>query len=309
MSISFIRKMMFFCLLMGCVFISCGGEDLPNPKPDPDPDPDPPTEEKIALNVASYNLRLLTTADMGDRSWEERKIHAEKIISKYDFDLFGIQELVKSQIDDLLALNNKYTFTGVGRNQGDTRGEYSAIFYKKDKFELLDEGTFWLSATPDIPSRGWDAALNRICSWGKFKEKESGKEFYFFNTHFDHQGNIARRESAKLLLTKIKSIAGDLPAFCTGDFNLTPETEPMQSLIKSNFIWDAREISKVRASGTLGTFHNWDLSKAPAAYTNRIDYIFVTVKIDIESFRTINDDLELQTISSDHFPVFAKAKL
>lgn len=304
---SFVRKMMFFCLLIGYVFISCGGSnDLPDPEPEI---PQPPTEEKIIVNVASYNLRLLTDGDAGNKAWEERKVHAEKIISKYDFDIFGTQELVKSQIDDLLALNSKYSFTGVGRNQGDTRGEYSAIFYKKDKFELLDEGTFWLSTTPDIPSRGWDAALNRICSWGRFKEKESEKEFYFFNTHFDHVGTTARSESAKLILAKMKEMAGYLPAFCTGDFNLTPETAPMQSLIKSDFIWDARTISIDPVFGTVGTYHGYNISRPIAEYTNRIDYIFVTIKIAVQSYGVINDDIDLQTISSDHFPVFVKAKL
>jgi len=309
MRISFVKKILFFILSMGYVFLSCAGGTDEIGSIDPTPTPQPPEEEKIALNVASYNLRLLTNADTGNKSWVLRKVHAEKIISKYDFDVFGTQELVLSQITDLLALNSSYNYTGVGRDQGDTKGEHCAIFYKKDKFELLDEGTFWLSTTPDIPSKGWDASLNRICSWGKFKEKESQKEFYFFNTHFDHVGNIARKESAKLLLSKIKSIAGNQPAFCTGDFNLKPETEGMQTLIKSNVVWDTREISIDPIFGTEGTFHGYDLSKPVVEYINRIDYIFVTTKIDVQSYGVINDEIVSQTIASDHFPVFIKAKL
>lgn len=306
---SFVKKTLFFLLFMGYVFISCAGGTDEIESPDPTPTPQPPEEEKIALNVASYNLRLLTNADIGNKAWASRKVHAEKIISKYDFDVFGTQELVLSQITDLLALNSKYSYTGVGRDQGDTKGEHCAIFYKKDKFDLLDEGTFWLSTTPNTPSKGWDASLNRICSWGKFKEKESKKEFYLFNTHFDHVGNIARKESAKLLLSKIESIAGNQPAFCTGDFNMEPDTEGMQILIKSNVVWDAREISIDPIFGTEGTFHGYDLSKPVAEYTNRIDYVFVTAQIDVQSYGVINDEIVLQTFASDHFPVFVKAKL
>lgn len=295
------------CSILSFYCLSCSSSDpAENGLPKPEP-PQPPVTEKISLRTASYNLRLLTTADAGNKSWAERKVYAEKIISKYDFDLFGTQELVYSQITDLLALVPRYSYTGVGRNDGTNTGEFSAIFYKKEKFELLDKGTFWLSQTPNIPSKGWDASLNRICSWGKFRDKESKKEFYFFNTHFDHVGTIARLESAKLILSKIKEIAGNAPAFCTGDFNLKPETEALKILADSKFLWDSRNISAEAPLGTEGTYHGYDLSQT--SYNNRIDYIFVTQAVNIRSYAVINDDIELQAFSSDHFPVFAKAEL
>lgn len=305
MNTSFIKTII--CCLFCLFHFSCGSSPVEEVLPDPGPDPKPPVSEVLTLRTASYNLRMLTSSDTGNKAWAVRKDHADKIIRKYDFDLFGTQELVMSQINDLLALNEKYAYMGVGRNEGTTTGEFSAIFYKKDQFEVLDQGTFWLSQTPDIPSKGWDASLNRICTWGKFKEKESGKAFYFFNTHFDHVGTIARKESAKLILSKMKSIAGDSPAFCTGDFNLQPETEAMQTLILSKYIWDARSSSVETPAGTVGTFHGYNI--AQASYTNRIDYVFVTAQITVRSYATINDDIELQTFSSDHFPVFVKAEL
>lgn len=263
-------------------------------------------EETISLNISSYNLRYLTTSDTGDKAWDNRKIYAEKIIRKYDFDIFGTQELVHSQITDLLALNNNYKYVGVGRDKGTTSGEYCAIFYKKDRFEILDEGTFWLSLTPEIPSKGWDAALNRITTWAKIKEKDSGKIFYFFNTHFDHQGVIARKESAKLLLTKMMIIAGDFPVICTGDFNLEPDSEPIKYLSNSNYVWDSRFCSETPIFGTEGTLHGYNLNQSTF---KRIDYIFISKTVKVASYGVINDDIELNAFSSDHFPVFIKAKL
>lgn len=292
-------------ILLSISFIACSSnsDDPEIPKPEP---PEPPVETTtITLNVATYNLRLLTSADTGDKAWIKRKVYADKIIKKYDFDIFGTQELVYSQITDLLALSSSYGYLGVGRDNGTTTGEFSAIFYKKNKFEVLEQGTFWLSQTPDTPSKGWDASLNRICTWAKFKEKESKKEFYFFNTHFDHVGTIARKESSKLILQKMKAIAKDSPAICTGDFNLEPNAEAILTLVNSNYVWDSRTVSKTPASGTEGTFHGYDLNKDKYS---RIDYIFITKDVKVQSYGVINDDIELNAFSSDHFPVLVKAE-
>lgn len=299
-------KVLFMLVFLSLSISACGGDPEIPQKPDPEPKPEPPIETStITLNVATYNLRLLTTSDTGDRAWAKRKAYAEKIISKYDFDIFGTQELVYSQITDLLALNNTYAYLGVGRNDGTNTGEFSAIFYKKEKFEIIESGTFWLSQTPEVPSKGWDASLNRICTWAKMKEKKSEKEFFFFNTHFDHVGNIARKESSKLILAKMKEIAKDMPAFCTGDFNLKPDAEALLTLANSKYVWDSKVISKTSAFGTEGTFHGYDLS---IDNYSRIDYIFVTKDISVLSYGVINDDIELNAFSSDHFPVSIKAE-
>ncbi len=269
-----------------------------------------PEEEEsvktISLNISSYNLRLLTSSDTQDRAWSTRKTYADKIIRKYDFHIFGTQELVLAQIKDLLALNSNYNYVGVGRDKGTTSGEHCAIFYKKNMFDLLDHGTFWLSLTPDTPSKGWDAALNRIATWAKFKEKKSGKTFYFFNTHFDHKGVLARKESAKLLLDKMKEIAKVSTVICTGDFNLTPDSEPIKLLSESKYVWDARQVSETPAFGTEGTFHGYNLKQDNF---KRIDYIFISKEVKVNSYGVINDDIELNAFSSDHFPVFIKATI
>src|SRR5690606_13725588 len=128
--------------------------------------------------------------------------------------------------------------------------------YKKDKFDLLDKGDFWLSETPNIPSKGWDATCcNRICSWGKFRDKESKKEFFFFNANYDHQGKVAQRESSKLILKKLKEIAGDTPVFLTGDLNVVPTEEPVQLILGSGLLWDSRHSAAQPVYGTEGTFH------------------------------------------------------
>src|SRR5690606_32554944 len=154
------------------------------------------------LRVATYNLRYDNPQDSLD-NWQYRKSTVAKLIQFHDFDIFGTQEGLKHQLDYLQEEMPGYAYIGVGRDDGKDAGEYAAIFYKKELFELLDKGNFWLSEDTTKPNKGWDAVLPRICSWGKFKEKSSGLVFFFFNTHFDHVGTIARQESAKLILNKI----------------------------------------------------------------------------------------------------------
>lgn len=144
-------------------------------------------KSSCTLNVATFNLRMDTPKD-GDNAWPNRKEMVKGLIRFHDFDIFGTQEGFKHQLDNILELGN-YAYIGAGRDDGKEAGEHSAIFYKKDRFEVLDKGNFWFSETPDVPGKGWDAVCcNRICSWGKFKDKVSGQVFFFFNSHYDHQG-------------------------------------------------------------------------------------------------------------------------
>lgn len=162
-----------------------------------------PTSKKSSctVNVATFNLRMDTPKD-GVNAWSNRKEMVKGLIRFHDFDIFGTQEGFKHQLDNILELGN-YAYIGVGRDDGKEAGEHSAIFYKTDRFKVLDKGNFWFSETPDIPGKGWDAiCCNRICSWGKFRDKVSGKTFFFFNSHYDHQGKVARRESSHLLLKR-----------------------------------------------------------------------------------------------------------
>jgi endonuclease/exonuclease/phosphatase family metal-dependent hydrolase len=181
------------------------------------------------INVATYNLRYNNPGD-GLNAWPNRKEHVKALIRYHEFDIFGTQEGLIGQLNDLAELQ-EYAFIGAGRDDGKQAGEHSAIFYRKDRFQLLDNGDFWLSETPEQPSKGWDATCcNRICSWAKFRDMELKKDFYFFSVHFDHQGVQARRESGKLMVEKIQVIAGNAPVICVGDFNSTPETEQIQTM-------------------------------------------------------------------------------
>lgn len=296
-------SLIFISFLMPLSSISCDDEKSEYNiedyllKPGNDDD-----DTKLDLTIATFNIRV--EGDVEDKAWSVRKEFAKKIIEKYGFDIFGVQEALSNQLNDLLTLQ-RYASIGIGRN-GETSGEYSAILYNKDKFNVLESGTFWLSEDTTQPNKGWDAALPRICTWGKFQSKETEKEFYFFNTHFDHVGNIAREESAKLILQKMKDIVGDKPAFCTGDFNLTPEKSPMIMLSSSDYLFDSRAISIQNPTGPVGTFHGYNLN---GTITSRIDYIFVTSTIQVEAYSTINDDVTTGKYSSDHFPVMAKVKL
>ena len=253
------------------------------------------------MNVSTFNLRLDTPSDSLN-SWSHRKEMVKSLIRFHDFDIFGTQEGFKHQLDEILELGN-YAYTGAGRDDGKDAGEHSAVFYKVNRFELLDSGNFWYSETPAVPSKGWDATCcNRICSWGKFREKKSGREFYFFNSHFDHQGKVARHNSSLLLLAKIKEIAGNLPVFCTGDFNATPNDDPIQVIYKDGKLRDSYQITKEPPYGTLGTFNNFDLH---SPCSERIDYIWVTDGIVVRKYGVLNEQ-QYGRFPSDHFPVMVK---
>jgi endonuclease/exonuclease/phosphatase family metal-dependent hydrolase len=156
-----------------------------------------PTER---LNVLSFNIRLNLASD-GDNQWSNRKDYAIDMIRFYDADIFGAQEVLHDQLNDMLNGLPEFGYIGVGRDDGATKGEYIPILYRKDKFELLDGGNFWLAEEVNTPGvKGWDAAYVRVTSWGIFKSKTTGDEFFFMNTHLDNEGQVARREGASLIL-------------------------------------------------------------------------------------------------------------
>lgn len=254
------------------------------------------------INIATYNLRLNTASD-GPNAWPHRVDAVRALIRYHDFDIVGTQEGLPEQIVDLDAMPG-FAHVGVGRDDGRNAGEHSAIFYRSARFELEKHGDYWLSETPDRPSKGWDArCCNRIASWAKFHDRVSGKRFFVFNVHFDHQGEIARRESAKLMLRKMREITGDDTVICIGDFNSTPETEQIQTM-KTAFR-DAREISTEPAYGPQGTFEDFKLD---STLPERIDYIFVGRGIEVLKYATLTDSVEAR-FPSDHLPVVARVRL
>lgn len=252
--------------------------------------------------VATYNLRQINSHD-GANVWSNRKEAVKGLVRFHEFDIYGTQEGFLNQLTDLLEVEG-FAYTGHGREDGKDAGEHSAILYKKDRFKLLDSGDFWLRETPDKPGLGWDATCcNRICSWGKFRDLETSKEFFFFCVHFDHQGVVARIQSGKLMVKKIQEIAGKSPAICVGDFNSTPETEQiktMQTLLK-----DSRQASVTPPYGPKGTFNGF---KFDSPLTELIDYIFVSPKINVLKYGVLTDNVE-QRYPSDHLPVVVKLEI
>ena len=191
-----------------------------------------------------------------------------------------------------------YAYVGVGRDDGKTEGEYSPVFYRKDRFELLDSGHFWLSETPDVPSKGWDAACIRICTWAVLRERESGKAFAQFNTHLDHVSEQARDRGITMVLDKIKSF--DIPVMCTGDFN-TDENSTAYRIMTGDVMGDSKYLAECSDSGN--TFTNFD----PEGTKNDspIDFIFVKRKaVSVAKYKIMDEPVDGK-LPSDHHAIYA----
>jgi endonuclease/exonuclease/phosphatase family metal-dependent hydrolase len=252
----------------------------------------------------TFNLRNDNPGDVGNL-WSQRKQVAANLLRFHQFDVFGTQEGKKNQIDDLSAALPEYAQHGLGRDDGKDGGEHSSVFYRKDKFKLLAKGDFWLSETPDKPGLGWDATCcNRICSWVYLQDVKTGKKFYFFNAHFDHQGKIARVESSKLILKKIKEIAGNQPAVFTGDLNGTHDSEWYLSLKNSGYLADTYTQVKYPYVNN-SSFNSW----GKQLDTNDIiDHVFVTKHFTAQRWGILTDTYRGKFVS-DHFPVLVDVKL
>lgn len=251
-----------------------------------------------SLRVASYNIRLQTTQDVGNE-WENRKSAVCQLIGFHEFEIFGVQEAFYNQMQDLHEALPQYKYIGVGRDDGQQKGEYSAVFYNPERFELLSDGTFWLSGTDtESPNKGWDAALPRICTWGVFRDLENNREFIFMNTHFDHRGVQARIESGKLILAKAKELSIGLPIVLTGDFNVDEHSDAYLSLANSGVVQDAyTQAPHVYEPNS--TFNGWGKSLHEK---RRIDHIFVSPTFGVKKYGVLTDTY-MGKFPSDHFPV------
>lgn len=255
------------------------------------------------FTVGTFNLRYDNPRDSGNL-WKDRLPRVTALIAFHDFDILGTQEGLQHQIDAIAKDLPQYTYYGIGRDDGKNAGEHSAIFYKKGAFTLVDKGDFWLSETPDQPGFGWDAKINRICSWVLLKHNKTGKKIYCFNVHYDHQGVQARIESSKLILSKIKSIAKDAPVILTGDFNGDHQTDWYKNIANSNYLFDS--FTKVaKAYVPNGSFQGFgpNLNKDQI-----IDHIFTTSHFIIEKWGVLTDSYDGK-FPSDHFPVLSKIKM
>lgn len=256
-----------------------------------------------SVRVASYNLRYDNRGDSGNL-WENRLPIIGELIRFHDFDIFGTQEGLRHQLDSLSARLPGYNWYGLGRDDGKTKGEHSAVFYKKDKYKLLSKGDFWLSETPEKPGFGWDAKNNRICSWVQLQELATKKKFYFFSVHFDHQGVKARQESSLLILRKIKEIAGQSPAILAGDFNGGHDSPWYQAIAGSGLLKDCYTLAPhpYAISGSYNGFgDNMESDEI-------IDHIFVTGGIGVKRWGLLTDSYHGK-YPSDHFPVMVDLNL
>lgn len=256
--------------------------------------------------LATWNLRLNVASD-GPDAWPLRRAHVLALIRHHGWDVFGTQEGLPEQIADLETLEG-FERIGVGRDDGAQRGEHAAIFVRRARFEVLRSGTFWLSETPEQPSKGWDGrCCHRIATWVALRDRRtpSSAPFFVFNTHFDHEGIVARRESARLLLARRASIAGDAASFVIGDFNSAPGSEPVQILLRE--LQDARTTSLTPPYGPDGTFNGFRID-APLPAAERIDHIFHTRGIDVLTWAALTDSRQGR-FPSDHLPVQAVVQL
>jgi endonuclease/exonuclease/phosphatase family metal-dependent hydrolase len=254
------------------------------------------------IRIATYNVRYDNKGDSGNL-WVNRYPVIKALVNFHDFDIFGTQEALRHQIDTLSANLPGYAWYGLGRDDGQAKGEHSAIFYKKDKYKVLGKGDFWLSETPEKPGPGWDARLNRICSWLQLQDVKSKKKFYVFNVHYDHQGVKARQESSKLILEKIKTIAGANPVLLTGDFNGNHGSEWYKLIANSNSLFDTYRLVKSPYANN-GSFNSF---RVPSS-TDIIDHIFVTKQFSVKRWGILTDSY-FGKYPSDHFPVVADVTL
>lgn len=256
------------------------------------------------ITVMTFNIRLNTASDSLN-AWPYRKDRVASQIIYHKATILGVQEALYDQMTDLQQRLPGYRSVGGGRDDGQNKGEHSAIFFDTARLQLQQSGMFWLSETPGrAGSKGWDASFPRVITWARFRDKKSGKIFFAFNTHFDHMGQVARRESAKMVLQKVKEIAGSAPAVFTGDFNATPADEPIRVIIDKNnplHLTDSKELSELPHYGPTGTFNAF---KSMERDDQPIDYIFLKGNWKVRSHATISQTWQGR-YASDHFAVIA----
>ncbi len=267
----------------------------PTPIAQVNPETLPEAKLTQSITVMSYNVYIKGT---GDKSPENRTPLVAENIRKYNPDSFGLQEADEGWMERLPALMTDYAYVGIGRNSNKGGGEASPVFYKKDKYDLLDSGTFWLSKTPEKASKGWDAMFKRICTYAVLKDKETGFTYAHFNAHFDHLGVIARLESVAVIAEKITEIAPDIPVLFSGDLNHYKHADMYARVLESG-LKDTKYLAKTVSGGNV-TYHGYsELVEKDAP----IDFIFTnSFASDVESYAIISEKVN-GIYASDHHPV------
>ncbi len=253
--------------------------------------------EAQSINIMTYNIRYDNPED-GMHRWENRKDFLLSQIKYYEPDIFGTQEGMEHQVAWLNENLSNYSYLGIGRDEGG-KGEYCALFYDSSKYEVIESETFWLSETPFVPSLGWDAQINRICTYGLFKNIHDGTNFFVFNLHFDHRGKVAQLKSAELILNKIDSINHmNYPLILMGDFNVQPNEAPIVKI--KNTLNDSRAATLSDPFGPEETFCGFDICQ-PNKF--RIDYVFTSKdNIKVNNYAALANIKDMK-YTSDHFPV------
>jgi endonuclease/exonuclease/phosphatase family metal-dependent hydrolase len=258
-----------------------------------------------SLRVMTFNIRFDNPGD-GVNRWEARRPLVKDLISRLRPDLIGTQEGLQHQVTAIADDHPEFSWYGIGRDDGAAKGEYAAVYIRQSRFDVIGKGNFWLSETPESPgSIGWDAACPRLVTWVKLHDKQADKILFFFNTHFDHIGKTARRESVGMLLSKIKEIAPDMPQIVCGDFNLTPDTDLYKRLTAQDsagaaVLFDTRTVSQHNPEGPAWSFHGF----GKAADRPLLDYIFVNDRFNVTRHLTV-DSQQSGLYPSDHLPVIA----
>jgi endonuclease/exonuclease/phosphatase family metal-dependent hydrolase len=270
-----------------------------------------PGEDASRLTLMTFNIRLGIAKD-GENDWDHRKEILFDVFTKYQPDVVGLQEAYAFQIDGIVQAHPKYASLGVGREDGQSKGEFSSILYRKDRLKVLDQGTFWLSETPEVPgSKSWKTACTRVCTWARFEDGRSGRTFYFYNTHLDHISQEARERGIELIAKRMKARKSPDPTFLTGDFNAgednaavafvkgePPKAGTTRAADSPRLVDSYRSIHAQEKNA--GTFNDWK-GKTTG---DKIDYIFVPASIPVLSADILHDNRDGR-YPSDHFPMIA----
>ncbi len=290
-------KKLVSAALCAVMLMACSGKKTQQPAETAQP------ASSLQIEWATFNMRYDNPGDSLN-NWQYRKDTVCQYILDKKMDIIGMQEVLHNQLEDLKAGLPNYAAIGVGRDDGKEKGEYSPLFYRADKYEVLESNTFWLSQYPDsVGFIGWDGACTRIATWAKFKDKATGKIFMGVNTHFDHVGTEARRESALLIIKKIKEIVGDQPAVVTGDFNVNDQSEAYKTITTNELVLkDAYKMTDQK-TGPNYTFH--DFGRYAMDKREKIDFIFVTPQIKVLNTEIAQNPETKTGYLSDHNPHMA----
>lgn len=251
----------------------------------------------------TYNIRLDLASD-GENAWPHRRAALTALVAYHAPDLVGMQEVLKHQKQAIEADLPDYSFVGVARDDGKDKGEYSPLGFRRDRFTLIGSGTFWLSPTPDTPGKGWDAALPRIATWARLRDRTAKRTLLVVNTHFDHIGEIARQESARQIRRWIdEQRKRRETAVLMGDFNSSATSNPYAAIIEpgQGALYDSRTISRTPHYGPLGTFTAFKIAQMDPS---PIDHIFVSDGVKVLRHATLTDQAGGK-LPSDHYPVLA----